>query len=1279
MSSADFRYTSTGEVRSTSSGDVRVTGDGNVFAGSTSLSFVMAAAMLALVSGTADAAITTAGDLQGQGQLVGTTSSTVTPGTVVLVADGKIQGSSSLDFSTSGLVKGSGVLAGSSAVTLEATASAEGRLFGDGSLSFSMAIDPATLAGAGWTQAPTSFSFATSGNLYDANQGGYVSLVFDSTGTLIADGALVGAAELGWFSTAALVGDAPITGSADPVSLVPAGELSASGELQATSAIDFLPSTVALVADGKLLGTSSLELAAVGELIGRVAIDSGFFLERLKFTTTGELVPPMTVEPFGTSFALTGEGYRIRSGQGASSLGFTAGPAAYVAFVETTGATTTSFSATGTMIPYATSDASTSLSLGLDGALTGRGNLKGSAALYVPGMGTLIARKAIQASTPGLTLAATGRMIGQKLMTGFSSNLVFSASGGPLVSSQGQKFRDLWVTYRVNRQKLIDQLHAKHRTELVAEATARQALTTRVTTVEGGVAANSNSITSLTATVGTKTSTFIQATEPAGSRVQGDIWIHTGQNNRMYIWDTGYGGWKVYNVDAGITVFVQPNQPVGNRAGDLWFDTDDGNLQYLFNGAGWVPVWDTRIDAHGTAINSLNTSVSNINGQLSSQSSSITELQSTIGTKTTTFVQDEPPSTTGRVTGDTWIDTNDSNKIYTWNGSWVLRNLDAGIVVFVQPDTPPASGRRAGDLWYETDENNKPWVWVVGTGWTAVQDPRTAANASAISTLNTNVSDINGTLTSQGNSITSLQNSVNDPNTGLAANASAITQLRTSATTSPNLLANTTFKSNTAEWLVAVNAGDANWGGLVRNLAGSGYQIPLVNNVGMTHPGTPASGQLIAFRNTAMPVKPGQRYGGQCLLAQHRFGHVYATLEFYNSAGNYVGGGVLQYNAGTEQNPNMIHEVGSGFSGGTGRSGWAHVSNFYTAPATAAYCHIFVAGVTNGQGTPYVWMCEPMVEVASVDRTKVSPYAPGGMEAMASYTLRLDVNGHVVGWQFNNDGTTGSMVISADHFAIAHPSSGTVYPFEVKNGNTYIKNAFIENLTIGRLTNGTLNADMLMGTGRIIFDQGGYMKIQGIGFGSNNQFLEWFGPRQPSSGTINTALCTETNAIQYLKTNGNAYFGGTLAVGVLKNSVQSSQISTTAQVETGNFSSNGGQRVVTYSLNYQNNGGNQTSIGNGSNSATVSLQRSVNGGSWTTLASFTAGGNYSSIYNAELGYWETNSSCSGSATYTDNSGGLGPINYRVVISSPSGAWPYTTDAQGFSQGTQSLTVTSLEQ
>ena len=73
-------------------------------------------------------------------------------------------------------------------------------------------------------------------------------------------------------------------------------------------------------------------------------------------------------------------------------------------------------------------------------------------------------------------------------------------------------------------------------------------------------------------------------------------------------------------------------------------------------------------------------------------------------------------------TGDLWIDSDDNNKLYRWNGStWEEVADTSGIAIYAQNSQP--TGANEGDLWFDTNDNNKQYRWD-GAQWEEVTDPR---------------------------------------------------------------------------------------------------------------------------------------------------------------------------------------------------------------------------------------------------------------------------------------------------------------------------------------------------------------------------------------------------------------------------------------------------------------------------------------------------------------------------------------------------------------------------
>ncbi len=260
-----------------------------------------------------------------------------------------------------------------------------------------------------------------------------------------------------------------------------------------------------------------------------------------------------------------------------------------------------------------------------------------------------------------------------------------------------------------------------------------------------------------------------------------------------------------------------------------------------------------------------------------------------------------------------------------------------------------------------------------------------------------------------------------------------------------------------------------------------------------------------------------------------------------------------------------------------------------------------------------------------------------GLEAMWKVSLGITQDGKYYAAGFgasieNTDqGLQSNFYVLADRFAILNKATGSTTvttPFVVQNGQVFMNNAFI-----GELQNKT-----------IIQRIGGSLQVFGIGFGSQNQFLSWFGP---DVGDIRN--CTEANATEYRKVDGSAYFGGAVTTGDYKNAVTSSQLSSTAMVDTV-FGSLGNTISIAVSLqctgsSYEYGAGESSS---GSTSGTVVLERSYdNGNTWSTVLTIACGGTWE--INQE-GYDRLGRSyLTGSSTFTDSDRTTATRYYRARV------------------------------
>ena len=70
-------------------------------------------------------------------------------------------------------------------------------------------------------------------------------------------------------------------------------------------------------------------------------------------------------------------------------------------------------------------------------------------------------------------------------------------------------------------------------------------------------------------------------------------------------------------------------------SGDLWYDTDDKNKVYYWDGDGWEPVSDERIDEHATSISEHTTRISELNSALEDNETALAAAEGRLSTAET--------------------------------------------------------------------------------------------------------------------------------------------------------------------------------------------------------------------------------------------------------------------------------------------------------------------------------------------------------------------------------------------------------------------------------------------------------------------------------------------------------------------------------------------------------------------------------------------------------------------------------------------------------------------
>lgn len=299
----------------------------------------------------------------------------------------------------------------------------------------------------------------------------------------------------------------------------------------------------------------------------------------------------------------------------------------------------------------------------------------------------------------------------------------------------------------------------------------------------------------------------------------------------------------------------------------------------------------------------------------------------------------------------------------------------------------------------------------------------------------------------------------------------------------------------------------------------------------------------------------------------------------------------------------------------------------------------------------------------------------------AQYMVKLDVNGYVAGFGLYNNGATSSFTVLADKFAVVTPGRSPQVPFAVDANGVYMPNAFIRNLTVDKITGGNITSqwNIVANNGRIVLDTGTHMKVIGVGFGANNDLVEWYGPK------MEIAACTKANAITYVGMDGSAYFGGSLKAGTLYNAQRTTNTQVPTEVICGPYATNGKAKtiVISYSFSEQwrysqmDQGGYSYS---GTPYADIEIYRTVAGGTETriTTVRFTGDCQYLNEFD---GPDSATISIGGSYTYTDNDPALGDRTYRakIIVRNPGSLVHSSGNLGTRVSQSQSLSIVSTEQ
>lgn len=516
----------------------------------------------------------------------------------------------------------------------------------------------------------------------------------------------------------------------------------------------------------------------------------------------------------------------------------------------------------------------------------------------------------------------------------------------------------------------------------------------------------------------------------------------------------------------------------------------------------------------------------------------------------------------------------------------------------------------------------------------------TEANAaqSSADAAAAGVSSLTATVTQQGQQISAQAALINGVQVavGSKAEASVVAEMRVQASNRAeggNLLANSTFQLwNRRTWGWYSNG--QGWQELGDPTGNPAWNPPGVYGMGSVRGGVLANDAGDYFGTEYMiPVQAGKTYCLSYYASTHR-SKLFMYVEFYDQAGNIISGANITANEinNTNTSPVTLSTLARPFGIGV-------------APANARLCRVIglVRGI--GQDSPYFWIFRPMLSEVPAGCT-APPAWESGNQSAAEWNLSVQANGISAGLQLGVTGQTSAFNILASALNILSP--GGADGIEMTNG--YIRTW-----------------------------AGNSQRIIGNNFGSEG-LVDYFGPN------VGAANANKSNATTWMDRNGNAYWGGSIAAGILRNAAQSTTTQTIGtSVLVGPFDTNGRNKQVVVGFNRRHIR-RKTALGSqgfvagvGSNGGLINLYRQLDGQGEALWQQIQITGSVD-IRNETDGPDIADSVWNASVTLNDNVNGTTRRSYRAEIVSfteqnvthQSGSF----DSQNI---TQSLSIVSIEQ
>lgn len=242
------------------------------------------------------------------------------------------------------------------------------------------------------------------------------------------------------------------------------------------------------------------------------------------------------------------------------------------------------------------------------------------------------------------------------------------------------------------------------------------------------------------------------------------------------------------------------------------------NAGNITTNTGSINTVTTTANANAASITTLTNNLATTNSNVTQSASDITSLTATVTSNTTNITSNDTDITSvtnsaaanasnittltnNLATANTSISQNASN-VTSLTGTVTTNTTNiAGKPETFRQTSAPAVSEPVGSLWFDTDDGNKAYILVSGSPnvWTAIPDSRIAANATSITTANTNI-------TANASDITTLTNSIATTNANVTQNATNVTNLTSTVNTNTAAITSNDGDITTANTNIAANA-----------------------------------------------------------------------------------------------------------------------------------------------------------------------------------------------------------------------------------------------------------------------------------------------------------------------------------------------------------------------------------------------------------------------------------------------------------------------------------------